>query len=307
MENTNSLLSISGSRNTLSLYDSSLGVTGNSTGHSQMMRTPITPSTYDLQSPASNASSYLNRTLSSVDNQPTTNSQHPEANSLVTNIFLSDSILNLFKDCNFDSCPMCVCNGNIFGADNGIYLPDRSKEDQFKCTCGFSAVINRKYGVGSGLFYEDEFDITGNRVIAQTNKKQSLFAELNDTQDVKSLPPEISDSMLLQLQAQFSCLLPTALIDFNCHKKAVYAEHKKDRTDEVNVLEMKDGCDACWMALEAGLQVTDGQAVRLDELSRSTPLHKWPYLQGKIIAYYKWSCQGKIIIIICVALALSTR
>lgn len=38
-----------------------------------------------------------------------------------------------------------------------MYLPaDKDAEIQYRCTCGFSAVTNRKYGVNSGLFYEDE-------------------------------------------------------------------------------------------------------------------------------------------------------
>ena len=53
-----------------------------------------TPMSYELPSPMSNASSYMNK--NSVDPQGT-NSPLPEAHSLVTTIMLSDSILNLFK------------------------------------------------------------------------------------------------------------------------------------------------------------------------------------------------------------------
>lgn len=34
----------------------------------------------------------------------------PEANSLVVNILLGDTALNIFRDHNFDSCTLCVCN-----------------------------------------------------------------------------------------------------------------------------------------------------------------------------------------------------
>lgn len=34
----------------------------------------------------------------------------PEANSLVVNILLADTALNIFRDHNFDSCTLCVCN-----------------------------------------------------------------------------------------------------------------------------------------------------------------------------------------------------
>lgn len=34
----------------------------------------------------------------------------PEANSLVVNLLLADTALNIFRDHNFDSCTLCVCN-----------------------------------------------------------------------------------------------------------------------------------------------------------------------------------------------------
>lgn len=51
-----------------------------------------------------------------------------EANSLLVNVLLYDTSLNIFRDHNFDSCTICVCNagqncvGNIRGLDSGIYL-----------------------------------------------------------------------------------------------------------------------------------------------------------------------------------------
>lgn len=35
---------------------------------------------------------------------------NPEVNSLIMNILLSDTALNIFRDHNFDSCTLCVCN-----------------------------------------------------------------------------------------------------------------------------------------------------------------------------------------------------
>lgn len=87
--------------------------------------------------------------------------------------------------------------GNIRGADAGIYLLNShndklhasaqstspypgmgqpppytcmspqhsSEEDQVRCNCGFSAVVNRRLAYGSGLFYEDEMEITGKILI----------------------------------------------------------------------------------------------------------------------------------------------
>lgn len=172
------------------------------------------PPPYELSSPAtSNASSYLNKNINSVEPAPTPSvTRAPEANSLLVNILLADTALNIFRDHNFDSCTLCVCNagpkcvGNIRGADAGLYLtsiqmqssgvlpPQQSappsspfpgmgmsgppppygmlsplhhqpmvlsEEDPIRCSCGFSAVVNRKLSHRSGLFYEDEQEITG--------------------------------------------------------------------------------------------------------------------------------------------------
>lgn len=74
-----------------------------------------------------------------------------EAHSLVVNLSLSDSVINLFRDHNFDSCTMCVCNagnrvvGNIRGSEVGVYIPDLTPdEDTVRCNCGFSASVNRR-------------------------------------------------------------------------------------------------------------------------------------------------------------------
>lgn len=177
--------------------------------HAAGFRPPPPP--YELPSPAtSTASSYLNKNLNSVEPVSTPSVQRtPEANSLVLNILLADTAFNIFRDHNFDSCTLCVCNvvGNIRGADAGVYLmsertghhgyaaqqqanspypgmgggmgqpppyggmmspaqhhlqpPPAFEEDPVRCSCGFSAVVNRKLSYRSGLFYEDEMEITG--------------------------------------------------------------------------------------------------------------------------------------------------
>lgn len=74
-----------------------------------------------------------------------------EAHALVVNLSLSDSVINLFRDHNFDSCIMCVCNasnkviGNIRGSEVGLYIQDSApEEDTVRCNCGFSAAVNRR-------------------------------------------------------------------------------------------------------------------------------------------------------------------
>ncbi|RNA26525.1 mediator of RNA polymerase II transcription subunit 13, partial [Brachionus plicatilis] len=89
-------------------------------------------------------------------------------NSVCLNVSLSDTLLNLFRDINFDSCTLCVCtnNNNIKGIDFGTYLcmdalntsenglvvnnnqanvvsSSCHSSHYVSCTCGFSSVVNR--------------------------------------------------------------------------------------------------------------------------------------------------------------------
>lgn len=175
----------------------------------QQQRTPRTPMSYELQSPASTPSSYLNKTLNSMDNAGT-NSQLPEVHSLLVNVLLSDSILNLFRDYNFDSCNVCVCNMDIRGSDIGLYLPDTgsSSESSYKCTCGFSAIINRRFAFNAGLFYEDEVDVTGMRDDRYERSKPPLHlvSDGKGVDEVEDIPPEV----LHLLMGQFAVAFPTS-------------------------------------------------------------------------------------------------
>ena len=153
----------------------------------------------------------------------------PEVDSLLFNVLMNDSILNFFRDMNFDSCVLCACTPNelsIRGTDSTIYLekprdivkpsvvtssapnaqnpathspyhthmyphqpspyhhhPPPSHASMYNqqqssmsssssannhqhnqhnsCSCGFSAVVNLRLSYLSGLFYEDELEITG--------------------------------------------------------------------------------------------------------------------------------------------------
>lgn len=137
----------------------------------------------------------------------------PEADSLLVNVLLYDTLLNIFRDHNFDSCTICVCNatkkcvGNIRGSDSGVYLAVRGHsfaqvtaalgnssgdstngymdDDPIQCQCGFSAVVNRRLAHKSGLFYEDEMEITGMAVDPSVYKKRSLLSfVLNEMQNL---------------------------------------------------------------------------------------------------------------------------
>ena len=174
----------------------------------------------DLQS-----SPFPIRSVGSVQTltSPTTYTQstsihQPEVDSLLFNVLLNDSILNFFRDMNFDSCVLCACTPNelsIRGIDSTIYLekprdflklsststsagtqnqaihspyhthmyshqqspyhihshpamyaqqsiiPSTNNYNFNSCSCGFSAVVNLRLSYLSGLFYEDEIEITG--------------------------------------------------------------------------------------------------------------------------------------------------
>lgn len=181
----------------------------------------------------------------------------PEVSSVIVNILLYDTALNVFRDHNFDSSTVCVCNadnqriGNIRGSDSGVYVPlpgttfnptspslstsnalrvlsafgsmgiggggvlgglgiansldspaslagagssssttpstatpannaqqyitGYVDDDAVECTCGFSAVVNRRLACKAGLFYEDEMEITGIAEDPGRHKKHSLL------------------------------------------------------------------------------------------------------------------------------------
>ncbi|CAG5051056.1 unnamed protein product [Parnassius apollo] len=86
---------------------------------------------------------------------------------LLLNVLLTDTVLNVFRDHNFDSCTLCVCDtevGNIRGADAAAYLAHGEaapEHESVRCSCGFSAIVNRRLAHRAGLFYEDELEITG--------------------------------------------------------------------------------------------------------------------------------------------------
>lgn len=236
-----------------------------------------TPMSYELQSPASNASSYLNKTLNSVDNQGT-NNQIAEVHSLTVNILLMDSRLNVFKDANFDSCNFCVCNGNIRGADSGILVEDTTGEAQFSCTCGFSAIRNRRFGINAGIFYEDEVDITGVRNDRFDKRKPGLLS-LEFNSERKGDDPNML--VLELLLGQFTVPYPSSsssqlLIRLTMNTDTSYA------AISVDDFPLRDGNEVSYSALDQGRQAMEHCIpTKLDDPSmKSTCLHKWQFLQG---------------------------
>uniref|UniRef100_A0A8D2N7H3 Mediator of RNA polymerase II transcription subunit 13 n=1 Tax=Zonotrichia albicollis TaxID=44394 RepID=A0A8D2N7H3_ZONAL len=206
---------------------------------------------------------------------PATVPSIPEAHSLYVNLILSESVMNLFKDCNFDSCCICVCNMNIKGADVGVYIPDPTQEAQYRCTCGFSAVMNRKFGNSSGLFLEDELDILG-RNTECGKEAEKRFEALRATSiehgsgGLKE-PEKLPDDLILLLQDQCTNLFsPFGAADQDSVAKV-------GAVSNVVRVEERDCCNDCYLALEHGRQFMDNMSGgKVDEaLVKTTCLHHW--------------------------------
>ncbi|XP_030745213.1 mediator of RNA polymerase II transcription subunit 13 isoform X2 [Sitophilus oryzae] len=293
------------------------------------------PPPYELPSPAnSNASSYLNKNLNSVEpvSTPQANHRTPEASSLVLNILLTDTAFNIFRDHNFDSCTLCVCNadgkivGNIRGADAGIYLLNSqsdkihasaqpsspypgmgqpppyggmlspqhhgtSDEEQVRCKCGFSAVANRRLAYGSGLFYEDEMEITGIAEDPGERKKASLVSYLASLNSIKSesmVDREQLDSLpnnLLELVRDQLVFVPSTA-NALC-RAARYVRQAKVGlySNSVHLLEYSDSNEVTSIALEQSKNLLDNLGMckmENEKVSKlqSVGVHRWSYLKA---------------------------
>jgi hypothetical protein len=195
-------------------------------------RSMPTPTLYSpMRSNDLQSSPYLNRSVGSVQtiNSPMGN-LIPEIDSLLFNVLLNDSILNIYRDINFDSCVLCACSSNdlsIHGIDSIIYLEkprentksthtqiyshDQSSYNQQSipssnnsCSCGFSAVVNLRLSYSSGLFYEDEVEITGIKAdlkYRQSNDRLSInLLELIERKECLSSPFDYFNHQNIQKQ-----------------------------------------------------------------------------------------------------------
>ncbi|KAG7499347.1 mediator of RNA polymerase II transcription subunit 13-like isoform X2 [Solea senegalensis] len=240
----------------------------------------------ELSSPASTPSTSI--PLSSVEPLARPGPSLPEAHSLYTILLLSDSVLNVFKDRNFDSCCICACNMNVKGADVGVYIPDSTCEDQYRCMCGFSAIVNRRLAHGTGLFLEDELDIFGrtSEVGRAAERRLALCRRDPPMGDPRAKRPQdtapASPSVMILLQEQCSQPISslTSLhfpLSCSCHgRKGALLQSwmsEKQWADE------SDACVECYNALEQGLQYVDNPiGGKVDQaVVRSTALHPWPH------------------------------
>ncbi|XP_050965328.1 mediator of RNA polymerase II transcription subunit 13-like isoform X4 [Labeo rohita] len=248
----------------------------------------------ELSSPASTPSTSV--PLSSVE-PSVSGPPLPEAHSLYVILLLSDSVLNIFKDSNFDSCCICACNMNVKGADVGVYIPDSTCEDQYRCMCGFSAIVNRRLAHGSGLFLEDELDIFGRGSEAgrAAERRLALCRRVPSSRRPEEQQTPASVIGLLQEQCSQPITSLTSLHrspGCSCHgrQRALLQSWAADRlwTDS------SDACVDCYNALVQGLQYVDNATGGKVEQTtvRSSALHTWP--QTNVLDISKLSSQDVV-------------
>lgn len=225
--------------------------------------------------------SFTNKSISA--NNSNSSQTLLEIHPLIVNLLLSDSMLNIFKDINFSSCCICVCNMNIKGSDAGVILPSSlipsgNNEPQYKCTCGFSALAHRHKSYSNGLFYEDEVEIYG----ADCDTVERVFGSANRTSNdsnskaTQYLPNGIPNFILDVLKINSKSMnSPFSLF----YKSKIFRD---TQFSAINSLEYMDGCEVCFMALEEGKNAVDNPIPsKLDESLKSSCLHKWPYISSK--------------------------
>ncbi|XP_041825899.1 mediator of RNA polymerase II transcription subunit 13-like isoform X2 [Melanotaenia boesemani] len=257
------------------------GINAASSGHGSVKQDGT-----ELSSPVSTPSTSL--PLSSVEPLARPGPSLPEAHSLYVVLLLSDSVLSVFKDRNFDSCCICACNMNVKGADVGVYIPDSTCEDQYRCMCGFSAIVNRCLAHGTGLFLEDELDIFGRTSeIGRAAERRLALCRWDPTmgdsrtkqvQDAASASPSVMIVLQEQCSQPISSLASLHFpLSCSCHgRKGALLQSwmsEKQWADE------SDACVDCFNALEQGLQYVDNPTGGKVDLAvvRSSALHSWPH------------------------------
>merc|ERR1719228_669037 len=217
-------------------------------------------------------------------NNSDSNSQHtPLANSLTINLVLSDSILNLYRDINFNSCTMCVCtnDGNIKGGESLMYMPLFAGDDDHNCTCGYSAIINRKLSHLAGMFLEDEREVTSVQEDVYFKKKLSLLLLDPKSQEQgehrfnerASIVDNVSWKIieLIQQQAGLFTSDYNSIISYSQQ----YFKHSS-RQHLINQVEEMDLTDTIWAALETvRASATDTGKSDLDMGGKLGCLHRW--------------------------------
>lgn len=218
--------------------------------------------------------------------------------------------------------------GNIRGADAGSYLtntncdkgavhsvhhqpnspfggcppfggmlspPQLLEDDGIRCSCGFSAVVNRKLAYGSGLFYEDEMEITGIAEDPGEKKKSSLLSYLMSTNTLKldpSIDREQIDNIphsILELIREQCVFIPSAANSIYRAARYLRTKAKTVFTETMHVLEFTDSNEITNIALEQSkysYETTLSICKMEDGKSKSGnggnfAMHRWPFLRAR--------------------------
>lgn len=262
----------------------------------------------------------------------------PETNALVLNLLLYDTSLNVFRDHNFNSCPLCVCHtasdgtfGNIRGLDSGRYLPsnghsyaeyvpdmslslnpigqfetenDRNMRvrnahlmgypdtDPIHCTCGYSAIVNRRLSHKSGLFFDDENEITGMAEDPQEQKareKRTLLLKSAPNSDeflfgMEKLCGSISQVIMDYIQEQCTCVQNSTNSVQRSIRFVNNASYYSFEDAFINVVEYCDAQDIIRLALDNSKLESQPKSRKSNALVKSTEsytnVHKWPYIKA---------------------------
>ena len=213
-----------------------------------------------------------------------TSSHHtPAANSLTVNLVLSDSILNIYRDINFNSCTMCVCTneGNIKGGESLMYLPEFAGDEDNDCGCGYSAIVNRKLSHLAGMFLEDEREVTSVQEDVYYKKKLSLLLLDPKSQEQgeerfnerASVVDNVSWKMieLIQQQAGLFTSDYNSIISYSDQ----YFRHTSRQQHNINIVEDTDTSHTIWAALETvRAAASDTGKSDLDQSGKAGCLHR---------------------------------
>ncbi|XP_063892394.1 mediator of RNA polymerase II transcription subunit 13 isoform X3 [Helicoverpa armigera] len=228
--------------------------------------------------PAATNTSVVPRAQARVADAPPAPPAHV-ACPLMLNVLLADTVLNVFRDHNFDSCTLCVCNagpkvvGNIRGADAATYLAGcsgmggaagaspRPDDEPAHCTCGFSAILNRRRAHRAGLFYEDEMEITGLAEEPGGAEAGALGEVARAVLAASAAPPAPPAAALARAAAAAAAAPP----------------HDDLR---LNLLEYTDGGTAAARALRAS--ITSGVSVNsISSANAPQAVHRWPFIGAR--------------------------
>jgi mediator of RNA polymerase II transcription subunit 13 len=198
-----------------------------------------------------------------------------------------------------------------------LMLTGYPDDDHIFCQCGFSAVVNRRLAHQTGLFYEDEMEITGMAKDPSNHKKRSLLSLLlkqrqnkgdEDSKQkmniIESATKDLQELSIANLAPIFDLLRGQCTIfqnPSNSVQRAIkhlnqekYAPVVKNR--QLNILEFVDAYDIITLALEQGKYIFerfDGynnrqlyipnqqkQVEKKTSASTMISVHKWPYLNA---------------------------